>query len=74
MRAGQPGTQTQPPTPQGFAGAAVAVSGSLSCTETSSTDMLACGLFEDELEELMQAHSPKVRCTDSVLHLDGGGV
>jgi hypothetical protein len=31
--------------------------------ESSTTDLglLSCGLFEDELEELMQTHSPKVR-------------
>lgn len=39
-----------------------AATGCLS-TESSTTDLLACGLFEDELNDLLeiaQTHSPKV--------------
>ncbi|KAL4458722.1 hypothetical protein ABPG75_013587 [Micractinium tetrahymenae] len=51
------GPFTAPLTPTGVADN----SGSLSA-ESSTTDLLACGLFEDELDDLQQllkAHSPK---------------
>lgn len=52
------GPSTAPLTPSGVTSNA---GGTLSA-ESSTTDLLACGLFEDELEdlqELLVAHSPK---------------
>lgn len=65
LRAGPSGSPPTPPAAAAASGVAALLSAH------PSTELLPCGLFEDELDELdelVQSHSPKVGAARSTVH------